>query len=44
MNRRGFITTAAAGFATILLGGCGFMSQDKTQPKSVAPQATNSVL
>lgn len=44
MNRRSFLTTAAAGFATILLGGCSFMSQDKTQPKSVAPQATNNIV
>jgi flavodoxin len=42
MNRRGFIAGAAAGVVTILLGGCNFMSQDKAQPKSVAPPATDS--
>lgn len=42
MNRRGFIAGAAAGVVTILLGACNFMSQDKAQPKSVAPPATNS--
>ena len=42
MNRRSFIASATAGLVTILLGGCNFMSQDKAQPKSVAPPATDS--
>lgn len=42
MNRRGFIAGAAAGVVTILMGGCNFMSQDKVQPKSVTPPATDS--
>jgi hypothetical protein len=43
MNRKGFIAGVAAGLVTILLGGCTFMSQDKAQPKSVAPPATDSI-
>jgi len=43
MNRKGFITSAAAGLMTILLGGCNFMSQDKAQPKSVSPPSTDSI-
>ncbi len=42
MNRRNFIAGAVAGLVTILLGGCNFTSQDKTQPKSVPTPATDS--
>lgn len=42
MNRRNFIAGAATGLVTILLGGCNFTSQEKTQPKSVSPPATDS--
>lgn len=42
MNRRNFIISAGAGLATILLGGCNFMSQGDAQQKSVSQAATNS--
>ncbi|WP_371371151.1 flavodoxin family protein [Sporomusa aerivorans] len=41
MNRRDFIASTGVGLATILLGGCNFMVQDKAQQQSVALAATN---